>query len=753
MTTFSALLSHYRRHPWQGAALALLMLLATTLWTGIHHLTSEARASLGQSERAVEARHQIQRLDGAALTVEDFVTLRRQGLCLMPWLEVLPEGESRRVIGVDPLAALCFQGQGDVASFDGQPLRGDPFMDIAEAAALPARQSQLFLIVDPDNGVLPAAYRTSSFSLSPDTGQLGDSFLLNLDALSVLVLLITGLLLRSVYLLSLSQRRDSFALLARFGVPVGRVRWHLMAELACLAGLTLIPGLLLGQMLANLLAGGFASVMEGLFDSRQFATSGNRWLVPSLVMLTLLLLVCAADWLVPARLRQISLVGHRSGLLALTLVVLGAWGVWLAPTLLLLFVSVALVLAGAGLLMPWCLSALSSRLARTSRQPLRRWWWAEFGVLCRRLALPLVALQLALAMVLAVQALVTTFEATFDRWLEQRLSADYYLEVPTGADGEAAARWLAQHLPAAAGARWHRVLRGQGQIDMEGRFQSVDVFALAPVGSLVTEWDLLDRVEQPWRQLASGEGVMVNEQLAYRQGLTAGDQIKLELGGRPISLPVLGIYPDYGRPAGEVLMAGDHLPDEFAVSFESFSISPGTLGIETITESLAELWQEPALTLRDNRSIQDLANRVFDQTFMLTRAMTLLTLVLAAVALLLMGWVFLATRLWYFRLLEVWGLARGAIFLRLLTLALAVSLSAAVLALPVGVGLTWVLVQRINPLAFGWSLPMDLYPGFWLELLALALVIGVSIALLMRRQLGRPAVRPSVTGTITGEER
>ncbi|GGC68486.1 FtsX-like permease family protein [Marinobacter halophilus] len=753
MTTFTALLSHYRRHPWQGAALALLMLLATTLWTGIHHLTSEARASLGQSERAVEARHQVQRIDGAVLTVEDFVSLRRQGLCLMPWLEVLPEGESRRVIGVDPLAALCFQRQGDVASFDGQPLRGDPFLDIADAAALPARQSQLFLIVAPNTGVLPEAYRITSFSLAPDTGQLGDSFLLNLDALSVLVLLITGLLLRSVYLLSLSQRRDSFALLNRFGVPVRRVRWHLVAELVCLALLTLIPGILLGQLLANGLAGGFASVMEGLFDSRQFATSGNNWLVPTVVMMALLLLVCAADWLIPDKLRKASVFVIRSGLLALLFIVVGTGGVWLAPNLLWLFVSVALGLAGAGLLMPWCLSALSSRMSRASHQPLRRWWWAEFGVLCRRLALPLVALQLALAMVLAVQALVTTFEATFDHWLGQRLSADYYLEVPTGADAEIAAHWLTQNLPATSGARWHRVLRGQGRIGLDSQSRSVDVFALAPVGSLVTEWDLIEQTEQPWQQLAAGHGVMLNEQLAYRQGLAAGDQIQLELAGQSMSVPVLGIYPDYGRPAGEVLMAGDLLPDDFSVAFESFSISPGSVGIETITEALAGIWQQPALTLRDNRSIRDLANRVFDQTFMLTRAMTLLTLALAAVALLLMGWVFLATRLWYFRLLEVWGLERAAIFLRLLTLALAVSLSAAVLALPVGVGLTWVLVQRINPLAFGWSLPMELYPGFWLELLALALVIGVCIALLMRRQLGRPAVRPSVTGTVTGEER
>ncbi|BEH12893.1 FtsX-like permease family protein [Marinobacter shengliensis] len=752
MTVFTALFSHYRRHPWQGAALALLMLLATALWTGIHHLTSQARDSLGQSERLVEVREQVQRVDGAALTVEDFVLLRRQGLCVMPWLEVLPEGQSRRVIGVDPLAALCFQGQADVASFDGQPLVGQPFLDIADAASLTAAEQQLFLILAAGEGPLPSAYRVAPFALSPDTGQLGDSFLLNLDALSVLVWLITGLLLRSVYLLSLSQRRDSFALLARFGVSGRRVRGHLLLELLCLAALTLIPGIWLGQALASVLEGGFTNVMEGLFDSRQLATGGNHWRVPALVMTVLLLAVAMVDWLMPmvARVTPSSRLRPAAATL---LVSVGLAGVWLANALWLLFVALALVLAGIGWLMPRGLSLMSGAGVRASAQPRWRWWWAEFGVLCRRLALPLVALQFSLAMVLAVQALVITFEDTFDRWLSQRLSADVYVQVPEGADSALAANWLTEHLPSADEGLWHHVQRGLGRFRHGQAWQDVDIFAVAPVGPLMTGWGLLEQTSQPWQTLASGAGVMVNEQLAYRLDLSVGEELELVLAEQALNLPVLGIYPDYGRPAGEVLIAGQILPADFEVTFESFSISPASVPIETITDALRALWAEPALTIRDNRAIQDLANRVFEQTFMLTRAMTVLTLALAAVALLLMGWVFLSTRLWYFRLLEVWGMTKAEIFRKLLLLALAVTLSAAALALPLGVGLTWVLVQRINPLAFGWSLPMAVYPVFWLELLALALLIGGCIALLMRRQLGRPAVRPSVTGSVTGEER
>lgn len=220
---FSALFSHYRRHPLQLLALALMIMLATMLWTGVNHLTTQARASLGQSEQAVAARTQLERVDGQALTVADFVTLRRAGLCVTPWLEVERPGQGGRLVGVDPLAAGCF-AQAAPAGSNNSPelidspesskepapawvpvLNGEPFIDISEAVALaqnvaPGKVSLSLLIVPPEPAsALPADYRMTGFSLGPDTGELGDSFLLNLDALGFLVLLITALLLRSVY--------------------------------------------------------------------------------------------------------------------------------------------------------------------------------------------------------------------------------------------------------------------------------------------------------------------------------------------------------------------------------------------------------------------------------------------------------------------------------------------------------------------------------------------------------------------------
>ena len=769
MTLFAALFSHYRRHPLQLLALAIMIVVATMLWTGVSHLTHQARASFGQSEQAVAERRQVVRSDGQSVAVADFVTLRRAGVCVMPWLEVQRPDAQGRVVGVDGLAASCFAGAGagEAAQAWNQPLNGKPFLDIRDAAALTTgpddRSAELTLLVAEQvtEAALPEGYRLSRFSLGPDTGELGESFLLNLDALGVLVLLITALLLRSVYQLGLAQRRDSFALLYRFGVPPVSVNRLLVLEMALLAGLCVIPGVALGRLLAGLLGSGFGQALDNLFDAPLYAGQEASWLSSVLTMMAVVMVVCLIDLIRPVSRAPVMLLAGQRQSLALAVLLFGVALALVASSLVLVFIAVALMFVGAGLLAPILMSGLAQRLARAAPDPLKRWHFAEFGVLARRLALPLVALQFALAMVLAVQALVTVFEATFDEWLSQRLAADFFVEVPAGADSGPGVDWLAAQPVLAASGDWQRVVRGEAELMMAdaeshsetGPGQRVDLLAVAPVGRLLTQWRLQAAAEQPWQAFARGEGIMINEQLARRQELAVGETLNLTVADEALSLPVLAIYPDYGRPAGEVLLNAGLLPAAFQPGFESLSINPGDLDMATVVSGLQRVWQVETVTVRNNERIRELADTVFDQTFLLTRAMTVLTLILAAVALLIMGWVFFSTRVWYYRLLAVWGLRDREVAGQMVRLAVSLTIGIAVLALPLGIWLTWVLVHRINPLAFGWSLPMAVYPEFWVELIGLSLLIGLSIAALMRRQLQQPATIPASAGSLSGGDR
>ena len=69
--------------------------------------------------------------------------------------------------------------------------------------------------------------------------------------------------------------------------------------------------------------------------------------------------------------------------------------------------------------------------------------------------------------------------------------------------------------------------------------------------------------------------------------------------------------------------------------------------------------------------------------------------------------------------------------------ALVLALLTAVLAVPVGLGLAWVLLAIVNVEAFGWRLPMQVFPWDWAQLLLWALVGAALAAALPMRSIAK----------------
>ncbi|ENO16624.1 ABC transporter permease [Marinobacter nanhaiticus D15-8W] len=743
-----AFLSHYRRHPLQLLALVLIIVLATGLWSGVWDLTRQARGSLEQGSQLISGFDEITRADGQPVNVTDFVRLRRVGVCVLPWLEVATAGNRGQVIGIDSLSLGCFAGESQ-SSGNLERFQGEPFVDIREASQLAEAESadaRLRLMAPRGPRALPEGYDAIPAERRLDTGELADSFLLNLDALCVLVLLITGLLVRSVYLLGLSQRRAGFLLLRRFGVREARIRRYQVIELGVVSLLAAIPGTLLGLLLSRLFSEGFERALGGLFDVTLYSQSFT-WmtLAPVLVMTALVLawcLIAPGDADDPHRRLPIRIP-------AVGLLVVAAGWLVLAGSLAQVFVALALLFLSVGVLTPILLSGVLETRSRRTDRPLRRWTLRELAVMLRRLGLPVVALQFAAATVLAIQALVTTFETTFYDWLDQRLQGDIYVEWPVAETIDRVAPEL-DSLDTIE--TWYPVRRGDAHSAADAG-RRIDLLALEPTSPLLRDWDFIESVAAPWDALDDGQ-VMVNEQLARRLELAMGDSLGFTIAGKKYERQVAAIYADYGRPSGEILISAQELPADFRPAFVSLTLDlRSSDAIRAVRETLRKVMPGVSLQIRDNASVRGLATRVFEQTFLLTRAISLLTLVLAGVALLVLGWVFFGTRRWYFHLLRVWGLSSRALRVRISSLSVGLTLLAALAALPLGVLLTWVLVARINPLAFGWSLPMAVYPVFWLQLLAVAVGIGLVIAWLIQRQLSDQAPEPVTVGHVEGAER
>ena len=80
VTTLATLLSHYRRHPGQLAMLLLGLWVASALWSGVQAINASARDSYARAEALFTSQlDRIERRDGEALTLDDYLTLRRAG--------------------------------------------------------------------------------------------------------------------------------------------------------------------------------------------------------------------------------------------------------------------------------------------------------------------------------------------------------------------------------------------------------------------------------------------------------------------------------------------------------------------------------------------------------------------------------------------------------------------------------------------------------------------------------------------------
>jgi putative ABC transport system permease protein len=238
------------------------------------------------------------------------------------------------------------------------------------------------------------------------------------------------------------------------------------------------------------------------------------------------------------------------------------------------------------------------------------------------------------------------------------------------------------------------------------------------------------RAPDAWNQVAEGAGAMISEQMARRLGLDPGDALSLPTPNGEWRVSVAGVYPDYGNPEGQVLA------NEAAMLAHWPGADRRRLGARAdpagVPAMLADLRAEFGLgqdEAYDQAALKALSARIFDRTFAVTVALNALTLAVAGIALLTSLLTLADARL--VQLAPVWALGLTRRRLAWIEAGKALSLAAltALAALPLGLALAWVLTAVVNVRAFGWQLPVELFPGQWARLFALALATAALAAL------------------------
>ncbi|MFJ3151172.1 FtsX-like permease family protein [Pseudomonas putida] len=784
-----ALLSHWRRHRVQCFSIFTGLWLATALWTGVQALNSQARSDYARASAVLTGPLQAQLIarNGERFDQALYVQLRRQGWAVSPVLEGrlrLPGEPARsvRLIGIEPLSlppASSIAGV-QVQAFDlqafigspgqawvgpdtlrqlntspGQPTRdsegqllpplvlqpalapGVIVVDIGHAQTLlnaPGQLSRLLLADTP--GPLPADI-ARHLELQPrqDDGglqRLTDSFHLNLTALGLLAFVVGLFIAHAAIGLALEQRRGLIRNLRACGISLKTLLGALVLELGLFAAVGGLAGVASGYALAAWLLPDVAASLRGLYGAQVAGTlslPAGWWLLGVLVSVLGALLAGLESVMRAARLPLLALAQpqawrlaqgpwlQRQALLAglLLLLALGC-GVFGAG-LLSAFGMLAGLLLAAALLLPALLDRVLAWLARRCHRPLAQWFVADSRQQLPALSLALVALLLALAASVGVGSMTEGFRKTFVGWLDLRLSADLYVTPRDTAQGLQIVEWLKQQPVASV------VLPGW-RADMQLQGWPVHVQGIVDHPAYGTRWPLLEQHSRAWQQLASGQGVMLSEQLARRLNLQLGDSLKLP-ADTP-ALPVVGIYADYGNPKGHVLVNAGWLRAHWPqATLAGLSVD---LSAERVPVLKAALQQHFALD--DSRVVEQArlkrwSTDVFNRTFAATAALNSLTLGVAGVALFINLLTLGQARLGQLAPLWALGVRRTQLVWLSLGQTLMLSSFTVLLAIPLGLLLAWCLVAVVNVQAFGWRLPLYVFPMQLLQLTALGMLTSL----------------------------
>ena len=556
--------------------------------------------------------------------------------------------------------------------------------------------------------------------------QLSESFRLNLTAMGLLAFVVGLFISYNALNFAITQRQGLVSRLRAAGSSLADIITALALELILWALLASVIGTLSGLQLAKLLLPGVAMTLEGLFGSDVGGELSWQWSHFFLALGMVGMSTAAALgmplwrlantpilWLQQRRVQHIGerQTRHRQLACALLLTAAAAGMWWLPGGQFQALCLVALVLLAATLaltsLLHWLVHGCRRLLAAAgllARRPILHWWLSDSDYHLGRNQVALMAFLLALATNVGVNTMVGSFRVTLEHYLDGKLNASLYLRPPPALT-EQIADWLGRQ-------------PGVGHVS---RYRHLDATLNGFEGALVVldnhpferqSVRLREHQPQLWQRLFNREGVLISESLAYQTGTRLADAMTIDLGKLKLTRPVLGIYYDYGNPAGQVLTAPLAEQPMITTALGVYLDSVGDL--PALKERLQQRFDLQAHELIVQQGLKDVSLRVFERTFAITRSLNALTLIVAAIGIFCALAATGVERQRQIAAIKSLGLNQRQLYRALLGQQLLLGGLTALLALPAGLLLAWLLITQVNYHAFGWTMPLYLFPWHYL---------------------------------------
>jgi putative ABC transport system permease protein len=556
-----------------------------------------------------------------------------------------------------------------------------------------------------------------------------------------LVALFTGsLLVFSTQALAVVRRRAEFALLRTLGLTPRELLGRLLAEAALFGAIGSVAGIALGYALAwvvtrylgaDLGAGFFRGVQPTLaiapgaaagFFALGIVAAMAGALGPALETVR----AAPASALKAGDDEQLfaRLTPAWPGVLAIAA---GAAGAFLPPVGELPvfgYIAIALVLVGVILLMPRIAATFVNALPVARNVPL--------GLAVTQLrgapgqpAVSLAAIVGAVSLAVSMAIMVASFRGSLDDWLEKLLPADLYLrsggatasgsgfiDVPTQA-----------RIAALPGVRRVEFLRSDSVVLDPARprltllAREIDVRDPAARLPLVRESSPIPDGPIP---------VWATEAAAEIYGLAAGTRFDLPLGGTRHPAFVAGVWRDYGRQGGALVVrrtdytriTGDARANDGAVWVaRADDAAPVRRALEAIASGLE---------VASPGEIRRVSLAVFDRTFAVTYGLEAVAIVIGLAGLAASFGALVLARRREFGVLRHLGVTRREIGTMLATQGVIVASIGVVTGLVAGFAISLILIYVVNWQSFRWGMELHV-PWAALGLFCFALAAAASV--------------------------
>lgn len=646
-------------------------------------------------------------------------------------------------------------------------------MDIAWAQELLGKQgslSAIILLVDTDRvDEIAAEIR----SLVPEDVEVGPparrgdqiesmlgAFQLNLTALSLVSVLVGAFLIYNTVSASVIRRQSEIGILRSMGASRMEIRFLFLGE----GGIAGLAGTILGIGLALPLAKVLSAPVAQTVSSLYIALSIDRlYLAPTQVLQAFgvgLGTALLAAWRPAAeaanadparvlrpgsamdRFEKVPLQWLAVGLVALAIAFASGWAALEFRMPWLGFASAFFVIAGFSLLVPAVVRATAAVLWRAPRH--LRAAARNLQRCSHRNSVTIAALAAAIAMTVSVSVMIHSFRNTVDRWVGATLVADLFIG---SAGNEVAA--VAATLPPTA-VDWLTIHPNVERISTfletplvyEGERTALAIVS----GASATETQFLGGdSEGQHADFLRPDHVLVSEPFANRFDVARGDRISLATASGSVEFKVAGIYQDYARNGGVVLMdAGNYGRHWPPAGVQSVAL---TLVDAADPEALAAEFRERfggegLFSIYSNQALRARIFEIFDQTFAVTLVLRSIAVMVAAVGVMLALIILAAEREREVGVLRAIGASRMQVVGIFLREAALIGGIASLIGVVSGVCLSMVLTWVVNKAWFGWTIdlafPIDLLLLTPLWIIPVAVVAAILPAL-------KAAQRPPAT--------